>query len=134
MKSLIALCAVAAASSISGIAEARDAQANLQISARVESFCRIDGAIADALTIGDITSLGTIREVCNTQGYIVRASFSNLRGGTVVAGRDRAMIDDGFAEFRYTQAQALTRVWQLQGAEQRDVAAPVYLTVSITPL
>lgn len=134
MKTLIALTALAAASITSSPAQARSATASFGLSARVESFCRIEGGQSDALSIQPVTALGSVREVCNTQGYVVRASFTNLSGGTVVAGNDQAGIAGGMAEFRYAQAQALVRSWLLRDPVQFDTAAPVYFTVSITPL
>lgn len=133
MKSLY-LIPMAVAAMYAGSASANPTQASQTLRAHVDSFCRVDGAIADELTIQEVTPLGDIREVCNTQGYIVRAAFTNLAGGTVVAGADRAGIDAGTAEFRYGQAQARIRPWQLYGAVRQNAAAPVYLMVSITPL
>lgn len=134
MKSLVTAFALAAACLCSSPAAARPAEASFVLTARVASFCKVSGAVEDALTIENVTSLGTIREVCNTQGYVVRASFTNLSGGTVYAGGDQAGIDGGAAEFRYAQAQALVRPWLLRDAVKQDSAAPVYLTVSIMPL
>lgn len=134
MKSLVTAFALAAACLCSSPAAARSTEASFVLTARVASFCKVSGAVEDALTIENVTSLGTIREVCNTQGYVVRASFTNLSGGTVYAGSDQAGIDGGAAEFRYAQAQALVRPWLLRDAVKQDSAAPVYLTVSIMPL
>lgn len=135
MKSLVTALFFTAACLASSPVAARPGEASLTLTARVESFCRIDGGNQDALTIESITSLGTIREVCNSRaGYIVRASFVNLSQGTVFAGADQSGIEDGIAEFRYSQAQVQQREWRLRDAVKADAQAPVYLMVSIQPI
>ena len=125
----------AAACCASSPALALPGEVHLRLTARVESFCRIEGANQDALTIENVTSLGTIREVCNSQaGYIVRAAFVNLSQGTVIAGADQSGIEDGVAEFRYSQAQVQQREWRLRDAVKANAAEPVYLMVSIQPI
>lgn len=135
MKPLVTAFLLAAACLSSSPAIARPGQVNLRLTAHVESFCRIEGANQDALMIEGITSLGTIREVCNSQaGYIVRASFVNLSGGVVVAGADQSGVEGGIAEFRYSQAQVQQREWRLRDAVKTNADEPVYLMVSIQPI
>ena len=139
MKPLVPAFLLATACLSSSPAIARPGQVNLRLTAHVESFCRIEGANQDALMVEGITSLGTslgtIREVCNSQaGYIVRASFVNLSGGVVVAGTDQSGVEGGIAEFRYSQAQVQQRERHLRDAVKTHADEPVYLMVSIQPI
>jgi len=132
---LLAAAVIAVASSPAS-AEA-PARLVIYLHADVAPFCRVWAAESEnavQLNNGQ-AALGTVREICNTAGYVIRADFSNLNGGTVIAGGETAAVDaQGSARFTYGEARSQTRNWQLSGAQQVQPAAPVYLRLSISPL
>jgi hypothetical protein len=133
----LCLLAAAAMAAIPSQASAAPSRLVIYLRADVAPFCRVwapDDTDAVRLVDGQ-AALGQVREVCNTAGgYVLRADFSNLSGGSVVAGSETASVDEnGSASFTYGEARAQTRNWQLTGAQEVVPNAPVYLRLSISP-
>jgi hypothetical protein len=110
----------------------------IHIHAEVAPFCRLYTAANDSAVqiVDGQAELGQVREVCNmASGYVVRADFSNLSGGSVAAGGETATVDaSGSVRFSYDEARAQTRQWALLDAQQVQPGLPVYLRLSISPI
>lgn len=134
--SLLSALAVAAFASPANAADS--ARLVIRLHAEVAPFCRLYSAVSDDAVqiVNGEAELGQVREVCNlASGYIVRADFSNLSGGSVAAGGETAAVDSsGSARFVYGEARAQTRQWALIDAQQVHPDAPVYLRLSISPI
>jgi hypothetical protein len=117
---------------------AQPQEAALHLQANVDPFCRVWSENDEqALQFdGDQADLGAVREVCNTAGgYRLKASFTNLSEGSIIAGSDTAVVDPaGTATFAYREARVHNRAWQLISAKRISPDAPVYLRLSISPL
>jgi hypothetical protein len=78
----------------------------------VEPFCRLwtEAAEEPIQFNGADAQLGSVREVCNTSGgYTVRAAFTNVSDGSVVADGETADVaEDGTASFRYGRGRCAT--------------------------
>jgi hypothetical protein len=108
-----------------------------QISAHVDSFCRISAPQDAPINIvNGQAEIGAISEICNTpSGYDVTAKFSNLDGGTLnVAGQGYAIDTTGLSVRHSNQARVQTVNWQLADAELIQPNAPVFMQVTITPI
>lgn len=127
-----------ALAALAGAGQASAADISLELRADVAPFCRI-WTESDAGPVqfdGDRAQLGSVREVCNmSNGYVVRAAFSNITEGSILAGSETAPVaSDGTASFSYGEARLQQRDWQLVGAKRATAEAPVFLRLSISPL
>jgi hypothetical protein len=117
---------------------AQSHEVGLQLEAHVDTFCQVwvDRDEQALQFEGDGAQLGSVQEVCNTAGgYTLRATFTNVIEGTVVAGQETALVDgQGSATFAYSEARVRNRDWQLTRARRVVPNAPVFLRLSISPL
>ncbi len=124
--------------SVPAAAQAEPSSLTLRLEARVEPFCRIwsDQNNQPLVFDGDNAQLGSVRELCNMpSGYVVRAAFTNLAGGSVLAGTENSDIGaDGAAVFSYSEARLQNRHWQLINARRAAADTPVFLRLSISPI
>lgn len=138
MKKLAIGIAAVAAFAASAPAYAANDTLVFDIVAEVDPFCRLwtDDSETAVQMVGDSAQLGTVRELCNMpNGYVVRAEFTNLDQGSVIAGSDIESIDaTGRASFTYSEARSQTRSWQLQNARKVQPEGAVFLRLSISPL
>lgn len=113
-------------------ASAEPAVASMILTTRVASFCQID---AEERMVSADGQIGLVRNTCNITGsYAVRASFTNLAGGQVDAGNERASVDGmGRASIVSNGPRRQNRLWTLRDARKRNQNAPVIVRFSIMP-
>jgi hypothetical protein len=138
MKTLARYCiGIAAVAGFASQASATDT-IRFEIRAEVAPFCQISSSVSEDTPVelnGGQASLGVVNELCNTRnGYTVRAAFTNLNAGTVVAASDQAQIDAlGMANFSSVEARRQTRAWQLVDARKAQEGSPVFMRLTISP-
>lgn len=133
MNRLLLIPSVAVSAALATPAAAAGNDTGFFLQANVDTFCRL--SLGEA-SVDDDGSVGSVRETCNTPGgYVVEASFDNLKSGTVQADQDEAALDDG-GQVRFTsdQARRRTRLWSVLGGVRANPAQPVVVRFSITPL
>jgi len=115
----------------------QSANGDFTLTAQVESFCRLSYENTAPVAIANgAAALGQVREVCNSgNGYVVHGAFSNLREANVRAGTDVAAVQqDGTFDFARSMARKQATDWQISDAAVIDANAPVYMTLTISPL
>lgn len=137
MNSFSTLFVLCVAMTSPAIASGADSSRGFLLSAKADSFCRIDAPRAATVALRDgAADLGMVTESCNAAaGYVIRAEFENLRQGMIKVGDERATVDEqGSASFSYDQAQRQQRRWLLEQAAPVHAGAPVFIRLSIAPL
>ncbi|WP_344706179.1 hypothetical protein [Sphingomonas swuensis] len=133
MRQVVFIGVLAASVVTAPSAMAAPAEADFTLGANVDAFCRIQ---APDERVSEDGAIGLVAEVCNMPGgYQVRASFTNLAQGVVLAGTERAALDEtGSATFTADGPRRLQRHWSVQAFRQRDRLQPVLVHLSVMPL
>jgi len=135
----VAVVATLGANALPTPASANDGSSvGFRLTAVVQPFCRIQSELGDSpVTLVDgAVDLGSVREVCNTQGgYNIAVQLLNVSAGVLHHGSEtQTLSSDGRADIRWGGARLRTAPWRLTQAAAIQPDAPVYLRVSISPI